>query len=142
MVSLNMSKEEREAFLSGVHVAVISVADGDRGPLSAPVWYAYEPGGDIRFTTGEDSRKARLLRAAGRMSLCVQTETAPYSYVTVEGPVTFETPDFERDNRTIAVRYLGERGAAAYLGGRTDTAGSVLVRLTPERWLTIDYSKR
>ena len=32
------------------------------------------------------------------MSLCVQTETAPYQFVSVEGPVTLRTPDFETDD--------------------------------------------
>ncbi len=142
-MSLNMSKAEREAFLTGVHVAVVSVEDPGHGPLSIPVWYRYEPGGDVFFTTGASSRKAALIREAGRVSLCVQTETAPYQYVTVEGPATLESPDSDRDVRAIAVRYLGEQGGAAYLkstgaGGE----GSVLVRLHPERWLTVDYGKR
>jgi PPOX class probable F420-dependent enzyme len=138
-----MSKEEREAFLADVHVAVISIADGDRGPLTAPVWYMYEPGGDIRFTIGADSRKMQRLRETNRMSLCVQTETAPYAYVTVEGPVTLGPSDFEGVSAPIARRYLGEAGAKAYYRGREgDSPDTVLVTLKPERWLTTDYSKR
>ena len=55
-MSLTMSKAEREAFLAETHVAVISVVDGSRGPLTVPVWYAYEPGRDLRFVTGGGSR--------------------------------------------------------------------------------------
>jgi hypothetical protein len=36
-MSLQMSKPEREAFLAGVHVGVISIAEPGRGPLSAPI---------------------------------------------------------------------------------------------------------
>jgi len=36
----SMSQAEREEFLAGVHVGVLSVASGDgRGPLAIPVWY-------------------------------------------------------------------------------------------------------
>ena len=144
-MSTAMTKAEREEFLAGVHIAVIAVDDPGRAPLTMPVWYAYEPGGDIRFSTGANSRKSALLRDAGRLSLCVQTETAPYKYVSVEGPITFDTPDVERDSRAIARRYLGERGGDAYLAatsGTTEMAGTnVLVRLKPERWLTVDYGK-
>src|SRR5215472_6239691 len=106
---MTMSSEEREAFLSETHVAVVSVDEPGRGPLTVPVWYRYEPGGHVRFVTGGSSRKARLLRAAGRLSLCVQTETPPYKYVSIEGPATFGVPDFELDVRQVALRYLGEQ---------------------------------
>ena len=141
-MSLAMTKAEREAFLTGVHVAVVSVEDPGHGPLTMPVWYRYERGGDVFFTTGANSRKAGLIRAAGRLSLCVQTELAPYQYVTVEGPAVLEDPDWERDSRSIAIRYLGERGGEAYLrssGG--DGEGTILVRLRPEHWQTVDYGK-
>ncbi len=72
-MSLAMTKEEREAFLADTHVAVVSIADGERGPLAVPIWYAYTPGGALRFVTGGESRKARLIRATGRVSVCVQT---------------------------------------------------------------------
>ena len=38
-MSVTMSREEREQFLAGVHVAVLSVASVDGGgPLAVPVW--------------------------------------------------------------------------------------------------------
>ena len=99
-MSLRMTKEEREAFLADVHVAVISVAEDAHGPLVVPIWYSYEPGGEIRIITGRTSRKGKLLERAGRFSLCVQTETLPYKYVSVEGPiVAVEAADLERDRR-------------------------------------------
>ncbi len=142
--SLSMTKAEREAFLADVRVAVISVAEPGRGPLTVPVWYRYQPGGDICFVTGGRSKKADLIRRAGRLSLCVQTETAPYQYVSVEGPVTIAEPDFERDIREVAHRYLGEQMGEMYLQMTAEEraeAANVLVRITPQRWLTVDYRK-
>jgi len=102
-MSLTMTKEEREAFLADVHVAVISVAEDGHGPLVVPIWYSYEPGGEVRIITGRTSRKGKLLERAGRFSLCVQTETLPYKYVSVEGPiVAVEAADLERDRRPLA----------------------------------------
>jgi len=140
-MSLAMTKDEREQFLADVHVGIVSVAEDGRAPLAVPVWYAYEPGGEVRFTTGGDSWKTRALRAAGRASFVVQQEAAPYAYVTVEGPVSIEKADFERDIKTLAMRYLGERGAARYLSDRSDAEGSVLVRIRPEHWRAVDYGK-
>ena len=99
-MALTMTKEEREAFLADIHVAVISVAEDGHGPLVVPIWYSDEPGGEVRIITGRTSRKGKLLERAGRFSLCVQTETLPYKYVSVEGSiVAVEAADLERDRR-------------------------------------------
>ena len=141
-MSLAMSKAQREAFLAGLHVAVISIHEDGRGPLTLPIWYGYEPGGVVRFVTGGASKKAALLRKAGRLSLCVQTETAPYQYVSIEGPVTIGEPDFERDFRAIAHRYLGEQMGEMYLQMTADErTNAILVSVRPERWITVDYTK-
>jgi len=141
-MALTMTKEEREAFLADVHVAVISVAEDGHGPLVVPIWYSYEPGGEVRIITGRTSRKGELLERAGRFSLCVQTETLPYKYVSVEGPiVSIEAADLERDGRPLARRYLGTELGDQYIEDTRDVVGNVLFRMRPERWLTVDYAK-
>jgi hypothetical protein len=138
-----MTQEAREQFLADLHVGVISIAEDGRGPLTVPVWYAYEPGGDVRLVTGRTSRKGRLLERAGRFSLCAQTEAAPYKYASVEGPVrSIEPADVERDLRPLARRYLGVEGGDAYIAATSDEhADNVLVRMRPARWLTADFSR-
>ena len=144
-MSLTMTTHEREMFLADVHVGVISIAENGRGPLTVPVWYAYESGGELRLITGRTSRKGRLLERAGRFSLCAQNESPPYRYVSVEGPIVGMAPlDMERDLRAMAQRYLGVTGGDRYMDSVRDDpsyADSVVVRMRPERWLTADYSK-
>jgi len=146
MASLSMSRAEREAFLAAVRVGVISIADGERGPLTVPIWYGYEPGDDLWIVTDRESRKGKRLLGVDRFSLCVQTETAPYKYVSVEGPiVALERADRERHTRVLAHRYLGKAGGDAYIaatsGADDPDDGSIVVRMRPERWLTVDYRK-
>ena len=139
-----MTKSEREAFLAGVHVGVLCVARPDRAPLVVPIWYRYEPGGDVCIVTGRTSAKATHLARAGRATLCVQAETVPYKYVTVEGPVTLGEIDFGRDVRDVAYRYLGTQAGDAYLAATAAWHGpvvEVLIRLRPERWRSEDYTK-
>ena len=101
----------------------MSVADGDRGPLASPVWYDYVAGGDLWLLTQSDSRKGRLLQAAGRASLCVQHTDPPYQYVSVEGPiVSIDAYDVERDLLPMAQRYLGPEGGRAYADGMAEKA--------------------
>jgi PPOX class probable F420-dependent enzyme len=145
-MTLAMTRHERERFLAALHVGIISIAEEGRGPLTVPVWYAYEPGGELRMVTDATSRKGRLLQRAGRFSLCVQQETPPYRYVSVEGPiVAIEAADLDRDLRPLAQRYLGVAGGDRYVANlrkEADGDDTVLVRMRPERWLTADYSKR
>jgi PPOX class probable F420-dependent enzyme len=145
-MSFAMSVAEREQFLAGLHVGVLSVAESrhgeERAPLAAPVWYDYQPGGLVSVITARGSRKRVALAAAGRMSLCAQDENPPYRYVTVEGPVEIEELD-PADRLAMARRYLGAEGGDQYVASNPDPAGeNVMIRMHPEHWLTVDYGKR
>jgi PPOX class probable F420-dependent enzyme len=142
-MSLAMSPQERQEFLAGAHVGVLGVADGGRGPLLTPIWYAYRPGGDVRMITGRESRKTRLLRAAGRASLCAQSEEQPYRYVTVEGPVIGIEPVDHEERRSLARRYLGAEIGDAYMQATAEVEErEVVISLRPERWLSVDYGRQ
>ena len=146
-MSLKMTQDEREAFLADLHVGVISIEDAGRGPLSTPIWYGYKPSVGLWVITARTSRKGIALDKAGRFSLVAQTEEVPYyKYVSVEGPiVTIEAADLERDTRPIAHRYLGREFGDRYVeatGGAEERTASILVRMRPERWLSVDYSKQ
>jgi nitroimidazol reductase NimA-like FMN-containing flavoprotein (pyridoxamine 5'-phosphate oxidase superfamily) len=134
-----MSRAEREAFLADVHVGVLSVADAPRGPWSLPIWYVVAEDGTVEMRLEGGSKKARLLREAGRATLVAQTETPPYQYVSVEGPV--ELVPSERDVRAVADRYLGAELGAWYTAENPNTPDSMTARLTPEHWNTMDFGK-
>ena len=133
-----MKKTQREAFLADVHVGVVTVARDGAPPLAAPVWYSYAPGGDVIFVFETTSEKVKLFEAAGQASLCVQNETMPYQYVTVEGPAVVGDTDDEVE-RSLAHRYLGPEIGDLYLGAVAETVSRV-ARITPSRWRTVDYT--
>jgi nitroimidazol reductase NimA-like FMN-containing flavoprotein (pyridoxamine 5'-phosphate oxidase superfamily) len=140
-MSFKMTREERETFLSDLHVGVIGISSSGRAPVLVPIWYSYQPGGEVRVLTLKGSKKEQLLSQAGRFSLCVQDEAPPYRYVSVEGQIiSMEEADHDRDVKPIAVRYLGEKEGAQYV---EETRGDVeiLVRMRPERWSAADFGK-
>lgn len=139
-----MTRSEREAFLAEVHVGVLSVQQQGRGPLCVPVWYSYEPGGNVSVITGEESKKGVLITASGRFSLCAQTETPPYKYVSVEGPVVgSDKPVDPAERRRMAHRYLGSEFGDMYVQAtEADAEQSVVFRMAPETWLTADFAKQ
>ena len=63
--------------------------------------------------------------------------------MSVEGPVVANEPAvLERDRRPLARRYLGAELGDRYIESTRDLVGNVLVRMRPERWLTVDYAKQ
>lgn len=141
MADTRMSLEEREAFLADLHVGVLSIPRSAGPPLTAPVWYGYEPGGDIWVLTGPDSLKGRLLKQGLQVTLVAQSEDLPYAYVSVEGTVTdIGSCDDGTDTRAMARRYLGEELGDAYTDANAGSE-SVRVSIRPDRWLTVDYAK-
>jgi hypothetical protein len=141
-MSLAMTKEEREAFLADVHVGVISIEREGEAPLSAPIWYDYEPDVGLRVITERGSRKGRALERAGRFTLVAQTEAPPfYQYVSVSGPVISSGPaDLEAHRRPMAHRYFGPELGDLYVSGGGD-GEAWLYTMKPERWLSVDYAK-
>jgi PPOX class probable F420-dependent enzyme len=138
MATGSMTREEREAFVAEVHVGILAIDEPGRGPLAMPVWYQFVDGEIVMGMDGE-SLKARLLRAAGRATLTVQTEEPPYKYVSIEGPAVVEAT--QRDDFEMASRYLGAEMGRWYADNNPSTPQSVLVRITPEHWRTMDFGK-
>jgi len=138
-MSLAMSVEERETFLSGLHVGIVSIPRADQAPLTVPIWYDYTPGGKLWMLTQAGSKKGKALLNCDRISLCAQTETPPYCYVSVEGTFTI-TESGSEVGLSMAVRYLGEEMGRQYSEGSSGEQ-SVLVSFVPDKWLTVDYSK-
>jgi PPOX class probable F420-dependent enzyme len=138
-----MTKQEREEFLAGMHIGVLA-ADGDgAAPVVTPIWYSYEPGGDVVVTTDGSSSKTDLLRRSGHATFCVQTEAAPYQYVVVEGAVTITDGVDTTWRRNLARRYLGdELGDMYYESTLEHEETAVTVRVTPQKWHTVDYNKQ
>ncbi|WP_028921254.1 pyridoxamine 5'-phosphate oxidase family protein [Pseudonocardia acaciae] len=147
-----LTATERERFLAEPHIGVLSVAsdpdvDGDRAPLTVPVWYAYEPGGDITFftgTQGRNARKTRLLERAGRFSFCVQQPTYPYKYVTAEcAVVKADRAPRQEQVQAIVGRYLPEDAARGFAESETARPSGTFVLFTarPERWLSFDFGE-
>jgi len=134
-----LSVRERELFLAEPHIAALSVSAGpERGPLTVPMWYQYEPGGEAWVLTEAASLKARLIAAAGRFSLMVERTAPTTRYVSVEGPVTRTIPETDELLREITERYLPPEKVPDYLALAKTFSEQVVIYLRPERWLSSD----
>ena len=140
MADSRLSVRDRELFLAEPHIAALSVSAGpERGPLTVPIWYQYEPGGEAWILTEAASRKVPLIEAAGRFTLMVERVVPTVRYVSVEGPVTRVIPGTDELLREITVRYLPPEKVPAYLEfARADFGEQVAIYLRPQGWLSAD----
>ena len=129
-----MADEERRAFLlSPVRAAVLATVRADGRPHAAPVWFDLD-GDDIVFNTGADTVKGRNLARDPRLTLCVQDDQPPFSFVVLEGTAELidDLEEVARWAARIGGRYMGNHRAAEY-GERNGVAGELVVRMRVDR---------
>lgn len=127
-----MSRAECWAFMMAqAHTAKLATVRPDGRPHVVPIWFARD-GEQIVFTTWHTSVKAHNLRHNPWLSLCVDDEAPPFTYVKVEGTAEFsdDLDELRHWAARIAARYMGADLAEAY-GRRNAVAGELLVRVTP-----------
>ena len=135
-----LSREEREQFLAEPHIGALSVLERpDRAPLSVPIWYQYDPGGELWVLTAPDARKTRAIESAGRLSMMAQRTSPTIRYVSVEGPVIRAAPVSDERSREMAERYLPPERVDEYLEYERSQLGEhIAVYMRPEHWLSAD----
>ena len=131
-----MDDDRVRAFLTALPArpAIIATTRADGRPHVAPVWYAVDDDGTIVFNTGETTVKGRNLRRTGYAAVSVDDDRAPFSFVTLEGPVTLsdDLDDVRHWAGVIGGRYMGADRADEY-GERNGVPGELVVRLTPQK---------
>jgi len=108
-----------------------------------PIWFVLDNEnskrrrriGDIIFTTDSTSVKANNIRRDNRVSICIDDQTRPFSFITIFGTAkihTYKQKEVLKWATKIAERYMGKKNAEAY-GRRNSGEGAVLVRIKPTR---------
>lgn len=126
-----MTREECILFLlEKPRPAVAAVVRADGRPHPTPVWIDMD-GDQIIFTTWHESIKGKAFRRDPQVSLCVDDDQPPFSYVTLDGTVTISEDPAELKHWAgrLAGRYMGEDKTEAY-GERNGVPGELLVRVT------------
>lgn len=128
-----MSDDERAAFLRDpARPAVLATVRADGRPHAAPVWYDVDDDGAFVFTTGADTVKGGNLARDARVTLVVQDDRPPFSFVVVEGRAQTDDDlgEVARWAARIGGRYMGAHRAEEY-GRRNGVPGELVVRVTP-----------
>lgn len=129
-----MTPDEHRTFLSaGTRTAKVATTRADGRPHVAPVWFTLD-GDDVIFTTDADSVKGHTLTRDPRVSICVDDQAPPYSFVIVEGTATLTNDPTALLHwaTVIAERYVGA-DRAEDVGRGSAVPGTLLVRVTPSK---------
>ena len=127
-----MTKAECRAFLlRGTRTGKLATVRKDGRPHVVPIWFDLD-GDAVIFTTSDRSVKFINMKRDPRVSITIDDQIPPYSYVMIEGTVSFSEDPGELLYwaTRIGGRYMGEDQAEEY-GKRNSTPGEVIVRITP-----------
>lgn len=133
-----MTDAEWRAFISaGTRTGKLATARADGRPHLAPVWFLLD-GDDVVFNTGKETVKGRNLARDGRVSLCVDDDRPPFSFVVIEGTarISEDLPQVRDWATRIAHRYMGAEQADVY-GARNGVPGELLVRAHIDKVIAI-----
>jgi PPOX class probable F420-dependent enzyme len=142
-------KEIKKFLMQGTFTAKLATTKKDGSSHIVPIWFVLDGNNnnsragekekevydDIIFTTSSESVKARNIQRDNRVSVCVDDQTPPFSYVVILGTARIdhcEQIEVFKFATKIAQRYMGKEVAELY-GKRNSTEGEVLVRIRPTR---------
>jgi PPOX class probable F420-dependent enzyme len=129
-----MTTEQWHEFVTaGTLTGKLAVTRADGRPHVTPIWFVLD-GGDIILNTGTDSIKGKALRRDPRVSLSVDDQRPPYSFVVIEGvaDLSEDLDELRRWANVIGGRYMGADRAEEF-GARNAVPGELLVRIRPTR---------
>ena len=131
--------------MQGTFTGKLATVKKDGSSHIVPIWFVLDGSnkngngdrkdGDIIFTTNGSSVKAKNIERDNRVSICVDDQTPPFSFVIVYGTAQihhYRQNELFRFATRIARRYMGKDDAKDY-GRRNSAEGEVLVRIKAKR---------
>jgi PPOX class probable F420-dependent enzyme len=129
------NKLETDALYSflgiGCRTAKIACVKKDGSPVVSPVWFILDNSALV-FTTMNTSLKYRLIQRDPRVSICVESESYPYGFATIQGLTTLHEMHIAhllKWTTKIASRYVPQ-DLVSQFGKRNAVDGEILVRVT------------
>ena len=137
-MSYKMSDSQRRSFLvEGTRTAKVATTRADGRPHVAPVWFVLD-GDDVIFTTSAESVKGKSLQRDPRVSVAVDHEAAPFSFVVIDGiaEISHDLAELLRWATALGARYMGADRADEF-GRRNAVPEELLVRVRPSHIVAI-----
>ncbi len=138
-----MNEEEVISLFDEAIFARLATTNVDGTIHIAPVYFKYEDG-QILIGTQDPSRKIRNIKRNNNVSVLIDVTDVPFRGALVYGTAELDYEDIIPKRIAIFQRRPWEpsrEDAEEYARKLTDKWKGVIVRVTPERVVTFDYSK-
>ena len=126
--------EIKEFLMRGTYTAKLGTINKDGSPHITPIWFILDENDHIIFTTYFKSLKAKNLVRNPKVSICVDDQVPPFSFVIVNGiaKIMTNSKDLLIWTTKIAERYMGKELSLDY-GKRNAVEGELIIRVIPTK---------
>lgn len=128
-----MTPEERDLFLRGTRIAILSTLHEDGSPNALPLWFDWD-GDKLRMFSNRETGKVRRLRRDPRACVTVADPVGtPEAWVSVEGRVEILDEGGKELALELAAKYYEGEHRQLTIEEWSRNEDFVLLELTPTR---------
>jgi len=136
----SMSDEKLLSFFEEAQFARLGTINEDGTIHIAPIFFKYDKG-QILMATQDPSRKARNIRHNNNVTVLIDTTDVPFKGVLIYGTAELDYEDVVSKRIAIFKRRLSQEQAETYARRLSNKWKCVIIRITPVRIASFDYSK-
>jgi nitroimidazol reductase NimA-like FMN-containing flavoprotein (pyridoxamine 5'-phosphate oxidase superfamily) len=136
----SMSDEKLLSFFEEAQFARLGTINEDGTIHIAPIFFKYDKG-QILMATQDPSRKARNIRHNNSVTVLIDTTDVPFKGVLIYGTAELDYEDVVSKRIAIFKRRLSQEQAETYARRLSNKWKCVIIRITPVRMASFDYSK-
>jgi nitroimidazol reductase NimA-like FMN-containing flavoprotein (pyridoxamine 5'-phosphate oxidase superfamily) len=136
----SMSSQELVSFLGEAQFARLGTTNEDGTIHITPIFFKYDEG-QIILATQDPSKKVRNIKRNNNVTVLIDTTEVPFKGVLVYGTAELDYEDVVSKRVAIFKRRLSQEQAETYARRLSNKWKCVIIRVTPVRLASFDYSK-
>jgi len=136
----SMTAKELESFFAEAIFSRLATINQDGSIHIAPIYFKYEDG-QILMATQDPSRKIRNIKRNNNVTVLIDTTDVPFKGALVYGTAELDYEDVIAKRVGIFERRLSREEAETYASRLSNKWKCVIIRITPYKIASFDYSK-
>jgi general stress protein 26 len=136
----SMTDDELISFFEEAQFARLGTINEDGTIHIAPIFFKYDEG-QILMATQDPSRKIRNIKRNNNVTVLIDTTDIPFQGALVYGTAELDYADVIEKRVKIFERRLSHQEAETYASRLSNKWKCVIVRITPKKIASFDYSK-
>lgn len=136
----SMTDQELVSFFEKAQFARLGTINEDGTIHITPIFFKYDDG-QILMATQDPSRKIRNIKRNNNVSVLIDTTEVPFKGALVYGTAELDYEDIIPKRIAIFEKRLSREDAETYASRLSNKWKCVIVRITPTRIASFDYSK-